>query len=261
MMGMRLDAAYRPDTPGLRLQGSLLAIDGKTLGEYGLHLADLRIGAAEPAYSLQALPGRAGSLDLTLEGPGGAAMPASRKLEADVRAIGGQVEVAEAKLAIAAVSGRRVELAYAPMRHAMRGRVSVGEWKDSAGWSECTLEATVDPYLYGRGRTAALATGSNGLRPSGTAPSWPVLALRPGAVNAVRATLDSGDYVEVQAAGAGFGTAIVSIDMGTGLVAVNGTVSGPTLASDFWCLLPGAVHDIRLSTGTGTMTYTEMWML
>ena len=219
------------------IQAAALAIDGTPLAALGCWLADARLGDAAPSTAYGDMPGRAGGIDQTLEGPGGAALPSRRQCEFDIATDCGAADRAWVRFALGAYLGKTVEVLYAPLQACLRGRLSAGPWEDANGISTCTLALDAEPYALGE-----VKTSTGGLVVEGSAWAEPVLDItvetaRPN----IDVALDGLRAMRIPSASGSFAAGTrVTVDSAAHAVRVNGNLAAPTLDSDWPVLTPGA---------------------
>ena len=122
----------------------------------------------------------------------------------------------------------------------------------------CDIEFTAyDPIAYGRDRETSLSPAAT-FEVGGTWPTEPIVTARPGgSVSFLRLTDNAtGRFVQVTAALTS--SSVVVFDMAAPNATVNGANAPVTFESDFFALEPG-VASLRLSSGTGTVAWTERW--
>lgn len=251
-----LPASARPPMDD---QASALLVDGVELGSMGCFLEDFRIGSAELATGYTSVAGLAGALDLTLEDGAGCALPGMRTVEIQIATFAPSYDLPGVKLAVGKLHGKVCEVMFKPLGKALRGRVSVGEWDDSNGWCSCTLTMGAEPYLLGASVSVALANGSTSFAVGCTAPVRPAIEVSAAANAAkVKLTLDGGAVLEyVPASKLASGVKVV-FDCTERTLRANGYLAAPTLASDYFELVPGK-HTIALTGGTATLSYRELY--
>lgn len=125
-------------------------------------------------------------------------------------------------------------------------------------WS--TTEVTFkcfDPFVYGDTYTIPLVSGSNKLNILGNYKTPPVIELKTHSDTFVLSDEVSGKKVRIEKAGT---TLPLVIDMKNYKCTLGGNykAADPTV-TDFWDLTPGE-NKINLQTGTGTLTYTEVYL-
>ncbi len=239
------------------IQARALSIDGTDLASLKCWLTDARLGDAPPSTAFVDAPGRAGGIDLTLDGPTGAASPARRACEFDIMTDCASHERACVRFALGAYAGRTVEVLFAPLRAALRGRLSVGAWEDSAAVSACTLILDAEPFALGERRSSSAGR----LTVEGSAWAVPSFELtvrdpRPS----IDLVLDGARVMRVPSAGGAWprGARLV-IDCAERSIRANGNLAAPTLDSDWPVLTPGA-HTVACE-GCGLRTsWRERYM-
>lgn len=123
----------------------------------------------------------------------------------------------------------------------------------------CDIEFTAyDPIAYGARRAADLSPAGS-FEVGGTWQTDPVVTARPGGnVTYMRVTDETtGRFVQVSASLTS--SSSVVFDMAAPRATVNGRNAAVTLNSDFFALEPGTAS-LRLSSGTGTVEWTERWL-
>lgn len=232
------------------LRTDAITINGETLDAYGIvpTTGVLSIGAPDYETSYVSIPGRAGSVDLSLTDPFGGALPGRRKIGLAVVGVGTEVDGEEARLRLGAIAGREVTLRYRYQPGAWRGRLTLDDWDSrmlGSLWVDTatTITLEAEPYMVGDVRSQALTTGANLVRVGGNRPAWPVLTLTPvDGVRTVTVSDGHGHSVEVMADRALATSDTITVDMGTRAAHINGNLSRVDLASDYWPLLPTVDH-------------------
>lgn len=218
------------------IQAEALCIDGTPLAALDCWLTDARLGDAAPATAYGDMPGRAGGIDRTLEGPCGEAVPGRRPCEFDIATDCDAADRAWTRFALGAYLGKTVEVLYAPLQACLRGRLSAGPWSDSNGISTCTLALDAEPYALGGSKTS---TGY--VVVEGSAWAEPVLDItvetaRPN----IDVALDGLRVMRIPSASGNFPAgARLTVDAAAHAVKVNGNPACPTLDSDWPVLTPG----------------------
>lgn len=169
---------------GLRLDKSRLTINGRPLGDLAVFAmaGGISIGEAEPVTMHQAIPGRSGGWDMTLDDEHGYPAMNRREITIRVAATGDHMEITEAKALIGSHNGRETTIGGLTELGVYRGRLSVGAWEDThdtAGvlqWSICTLTLDAEPYAYGPEQRIDLPMDGKPVHAliQGNRPTWPV---------------------------------------------------------------------------------------
>lgn len=243
-----------------RRNGASLIIDGEAIGDNGVLLKEVVIGAAEVRMSVEEVDGVAGGVDLTLEGPDGRAVPGRRPCEFDLVLDGSVTDRMQARAWLMGHNGKRCEVAYSPFGGLLlRGRVSFEDPDDMLMHSEVTMLLDADPYLSGKSRTVSLGASTR-FKVGGNAYSWPVIRISPASGSkSVRVTVDGGRFIEVKSSST-FGSVEIVIDCrpGSRCCRVNGNLIAPTIESDYPALVNGW-RTVSLTGGTGKIEFEEMW--
>ena len=229
-----------------------LAIDGEPLESYGCWLCSYTLGEAAPALALSDMPGRAGGVDQTLDGPTGTAVPGRRKCEFVVATDG---RPTDAMTALGRVAGKAVEVCIPDLGLCLAGRLSLGAW--SVGKvSPCTLTLDAEPYALGESKTAASTANVEGSAWAEPVFDIEVKSARPN----VDIVLDGVRVMRVPSASGSFavGTRMV-IDTAAHTVKVNGNLACPTLDSEWPVLRPGA-HTVSCEGCDALVTWRERYM-
>lgn len=144
-----------------------------------------------------------------------------------------------------------------------------GYWVNAimTGNSEITRQATwskaditfrcFDPYIYGETYEVPLKTGSNTIYVRGLCPTYPVYDVIGSDGTVTLQDEDTGKQLTVHGM---VPDARLVMDMEQYRCTVRGyyKAADPSV-SDFWPLNPGENH-IKLTSGTGTLTYTERYL-
>ena len=238
------------------IQAAALAIDGTALAAFGCWLVDARIGDAPPSTAYGDMPGRAGGIDQTLDGPGGAAVPGRRLCEFDIATDCDAADRAWARFALGAYIGKTVEVLYAPLQACLRGRLSAGAWSDSNGISTCTLALDAEPYALGESKTAASTANVEGSAWAEPVFDIAVKSARPN----VDIVLDGVRAMRVPSASGSFAVgARITVDSSAHTIKVNGNLACPTLDSEWPVLTPGA-HTVSCEGCDLAVTWRERYM-
>lgn len=244
-----------------------ILLDGRPLDWYGLDPTSgvLAVESPDMATSYRTVPGMAGSHDLTLTDPLGAAYPGRRKVKLGVVAVGDDDEAVEARLRLGALIGRQTTIRYRSMPGAWHGRLSIGDWDERAlgpRYVDAATTITLDayPHLLGGPVTVRLAAGGNRIRVPGNRCAWPTfnLSVAVDSANQIGITDEHGHELYVQPGAPMSQGTRVDVDMRAGTARVNGNLTPVTLASDFFPLLPG-VNVVTCTTGT--VTFQPEWMI
>lgn len=239
------------------MQAAAISIDGSDLAAFKCWLTDARLGDAAPLTAFGDMPGRAGGIDQTLEGPGGAAVPSRRACEFDIATDCPASERAWVRFSLGRLLGRTVEVFYAPLGAALRGRLSAGAWDDAPIGSTCTLTLDAEPFALGERRVssaAELAVGGS----AWAEPTFELTVMTPtrnadlvvDGVRAMRVPSASGQFPA--------GTSI-AVDSEIRSVRVNGSLACPTLDSDWPLLTPGA-HAVACEGCEVKVAWRERYM-
>lgn len=122
------------------------------------------------------------------------------------------------------------------------------------GVSELTFEC-FDPFFYGEDHEIPLS-GATKLSIAGGEAAFPVIEVEGAEPPLTVANAATGDFVRVPGIGI---HSKVTVDMGAQVVTANGSYAPVELASDFFSLPPGEA-EVSLSSGTGTLRYTERFL-
>lgn len=140
--------------------------------------------------------------------------------------------------------------------HYMAVLTSPGELDNLWHTGSAELEFTAyDPIAYGATRIGAVGYNTT-LMVGGSCETKPVIRCKPGgSVSYLKLTnMDTGEFVQVTAS---LSSSIeVVFDMENEQTTVNGTNHSVDYDSDYFALQPGA-NSLRLSSGSGTIEYTE----
>lgn len=140
--------------------------------------------------------------------------------------------------------------------HYMAVLTSPGELDNLWHTGSADLEFTAyDPIAYGATKRGTVGYSTQ-LMVGGSYETKPVVTCKPGgSVSYLRLTdMDSGKYVQVTASLTS--STEVVFDMENEQATVNGENRAVTYDSDYFALQPGA-NSLRLSSGSGTIEYTE----
>lgn len=246
-----------------RVNGGALVIDGEAIGDHGVLIREAAIGPAEPQLGIDDADGVAGGIDLTLEGPDGKAVPGRRECEFELVMDGTVPERIGARLWLAGFNGKYCEVDFSPLGGlVLRGRVSFDDPEDFAMHSEMVMLLDAEPYLLGRERVVYLE-GTVKFKADGNAYAWPSFLITPDpGAKSVKVEVDGGQYIEIKSESSSFGGLPVSIetDIDGRECRVGGGLVAPTIESDFWALVPGW-RTVKVTGGSGTMSYRERWSL
>ena len=233
--------------------GYALALDGEPLAAFGCWLSSYALGEAQPVMSIGEMPGRAGGIDQTLEGPCGEALPGRRECEFVIATHG--TDPMRAMTRLGRLAGKTVEVFVRELNVSLLGRLSVGTW-DVAGISTCTLALDAEPYALGEVKTA-----TSTVNVEGSAWAEPVfdIAVKSARPN-VDIVLDGVRVMRVPSASGNFpvGTRI-AVDSSAHTIKVNGNLACPTLDSEWPVLTPGA-HAVSCEGCDLAVTWRERYM-
>lgn len=233
--------------------GYALALDGEPLAAFGCWLCSYALGEAKPVTSIGEMPGRAGGIDQTLEGPCGEALPERRECEFVIATHG--TDPMRAMTRLGRLAGKTVEVFVRELNVSLRGRLSVGAW-DVAGISTCTLALDAEPYALGEVKTS---TGP--VVVEGSAWAEPVFGITVKAARPnVDLMLDGLRAMRVPSASGSFAAGTrVTVDSAAHAVRVNDTLACPTLDSEWPVLAPGA-HTVSCEGCDLAATWRERYM-
>lgn len=250
------------------IQPTHILLDGRPLDWYGLDPTSgvLAVESPDMATSYRTVPGMAGSHDLTLTDPLGAAYPGRRKVKLGVVAVGDDDEAVEARLRLGSLIGRQTTIQYRSMPGAWHGRLSIGDWDERAlgpSFVDAATTITLDayPHLLGHNIIENVSDGLNSIHVPGNRCAWPVFNLT---VNDDISTMSVNDYrghkLTVKPDTAMSEGSQVVIDMREGVARLNGVIVPVSLDSDYFPLVPG-VPNIGLLNCSGTVTFQPEWMI
>ena len=116
-----------------------------------------------------------------------------------------------------------------------------------------------DPYLYGDTHTITLKSGSNTVEILGNAPTAPIFAVKNSSSSSYLDIEDNKTRKKVRIYNTGT-TNTITVDMGLHKCLIGSTYKAvdPT-TTDFFTLEPGN-QTVNIKSGTGTMTYTEVYL-
>lgn len=114
-----------------------------------------------------------------------------------------------------------------------------------------------DPYIYRNKFEIPLVSGDNTVIVTGTCPTWPVFEISNPSSSFLLRNIGTGHQVKVDSVQA---NAKLTVDMRRRRCSIGGAykAADPSV-SDFWPLNPGE-NQIRLQTGSGSLTYTEVFL-
>lgn len=243
-----------------------LRINGRTLMEYGADPTDgiVRVGEAKPRTAYATVPGRAGSLDLSLTDDTGRAYEDSRTLEFDAVVVGDALQAMETKQALAALNGTIVRLDWENLPGYWTGRCSIGAYTDTFlgkrfAKSVTTITVTTDPYLTGRNEYFEIDTTPKKLWVHGNRPAPPVITLTPpAATKRLYVTINDRQLVYNLTDADGVKQLVADCDSKTSLW--NGKAVFPSVDSDYPVLLPG-FNTASVTAGTARIDYAQRIMI
>lgn len=237
-----------------------VTLDGATLEELGCWPTSIELAPATATVSTASVPGRHGSVDLTLEDGTGGAYLTNRTLTIGIATDASWGEtLADVKPAIGAFMGRVVEVWASPLGGTMEGRCAVGQWDDSRGASACTLTFDVGPMVSGDAVEVELAEGANAVEVSGNRPALAVYTLTATDGATSISVYDGEGHTLEYSPGASI-TATVTIDCDAQAVYAGSSLVAPTVESDYPVLLPGAAT-VTLTNCTGALTYVPQTLI
>ena len=254
---MRLPHVEDPTLNGTPLERMMLSLSSD----------GLTIDNAEPAVSVQDMPGRDGRLDLTLTDPSGAAYMGNRAITLSLYAIGGEDDILAVKTRLAALAGTIVSLSWRGLPGEYHGRMRLSAWEDKwAGPRQVATLVTVSidaaPYLVGRTRIITLKTGANAIHIRGNRPCWPAWALAPASGTKTVSMQDAHGH-KLTFASATAITGLITIDTSPDVrgLRVNGNLMTPTLDSDYFPLLPGANTITTTGITAASLAYRPLTLI
>ena len=242
--------------------GECVELDGASLASMGCWPTSIALGAATATLSVVDVPGRHGTVDLSLEDATGAAYMSNRTLTLGIATDASWDETLHAvKSDIGALNGRSVTVWAEPLDGAMTGRCSVGEWADGRGVSTCELTFDVGPMVSGDAVAVQLSSGENVVAVTGNRPALAAFTLNAtsGATHIIVAD-GEGHALEYNPGAAIGTTATITIDCDAQEVALGSSAVAPTIESDYPVLLPGE-NVIMLTNCNGSLVYTPQILI
>lgn len=243
-----------------------LRINGKTLPEYGADPTDgiVRVGRAEPRTVFTDIPGRTGSLDLSLTDDTGRAYESSRTLEFDLVIVGDGMEALETKRELAGLNGAVVRLDWENLPGYWTGRCSVGAYTDTFlgrrfVHSVATVTITANPWLIGPGEYWEVGTTPVKIWVHGNRPSPPTITMTPPS-GTKRLYVTINDYQLVYNLTDADGAKKLVADCDTKTSLWNGNAIFPSVDSDYPILVPG-FNSASVTAGTAHIEHTQRIMI
>lgn len=242
-----------------------LKINGRTLMDYGADPTDgiVRVGDARPRTSMTEVPGRAGSLDLSLTDETGRAYEPRRTLEFDAVIVGDGLEAIETKIRLAELNGIEVTISWDNLPGQWHGRCRVGQYKDTFlgrrfAKSVVTFTVDADPYLHGAMEFFSIDTTPAILHAHGNRPSPPIIrTIPPAGTKRLYITVNDRQLVYNLEAD---GVKTLVADCGMRRTAYGDAPVFPSIDSDYPMLIPGE-NTANITAGTATVSYTQRIMI
>lgn len=266
---MNLDETLTPlfarDTRGMQYAQDI-RINGKSLQQYGVDPTDgiVRVGEATPRASSVDVPGRAGSLDLSLEDDQGRVYEDNRTIEFDVVVTGDGLEAIESKRSIAALNGMTVTLEWGNLPGHWVGRCKVGAWKDTfivKKFAKAVATITLDahPYLIGRSEYFTIDTDGRKFWVRGDRPSPPIITtVPPSGTKRLYVTVNQRQLVYNLTGADGVRKLVADCDSKLSTWAGNPVF--PSIDSDYPILVPG-FNTATITAGSAQVVYTQRIMV
>ena len=249
---------YRVDLTAA--EGEEVELDGESLSALGCWPTSIALGAATATLSTVEVPGRHGTVDLSLEDGTGGAYLSNRTLTLGIATDASWDETLnEVKPAIGDLMGRSVEVWASPLGGTMTGRCTVGEWEDGWGVSTCELEFDVGPMVSGDAVTVSLASGANTVTIAGNRPALGTLTLAVTRGATYLTVADGNGNILEYNPGVTI-SATIYVDCDAQEVRAGSSLVAVTLESDYPQFLPGEAT-ITLTNCTGTLEYTPQILI
>lgn len=256
-------------TRSILLDRSRVTINGLPLSSYGAFLTSdgWKIGESKTTTTFTAVPGHAGSWDLSATDRQGRAYPSNRTVTFTVGTTGDMDEINETKHRLGYLHGMRVSVGGLDHAGEYRGRLALGAWDDMhtlggrivASTCEITLDA--DPYVYGPLETIPItAIDPTTILVKGNAPTPPVFTLQVSTVpyGFVAVSLSKSQRLQADLKAVS-GSVDVVFDCDAHKTLLNDNPTPITLDSTYFELTPG--RTTVESTHEGRLVYTPRWLI
>lgn len=267
MKDNRLDSSFFNRLP---VDESPLLIDGHSPDWYACSVGTegVVLGSAQPATSYVDMAGLPGGADATLRDATGAATPGRRDVTVHLVASSDELELAEAKLRVGQLNGRRVSIRWQPWRGELTGDVSVGAWTETWNppgevlWMETTLTISCDPLLVGEWAGFSTDTDGDDVTVEGTRPSYPLVTATPpaGTKRFYVTVRNSAGETTLKVDADYDGATELRMDSLSRTSLYGDTPVFPLIDSDYPMLVPGRNH-VSVSAGTALIAYQPLYMI
>lgn len=260
-----LSPVFRRDVRSL-MNAPDLRIDGRTLMDYGADPVDglIRVGEASPRTSMVEIPGRSGSLDLSLEDDTGRAFEPRRTLEFDAVIVGDGLEAIETKQSLADLNGRIVRVDWEHLPGYWKGRCRVGAYTDTYlvrrfAKSVVTITVDAEPYLYGDSEYFDIGVSGDRFWVHGNRPSPPTITtVPPSGTKRLYLTVNSRQLVYNLTGADGVRKLVADCDEKASTY--GDTPVFPSVDSDYPMLVPG-YNNASITAGEMRVEYTQRIMI
>lgn len=244
-----------------------LTVNGIRLGSLGWWLTSgaVEVADATPVTSYADIPGMGGSVDQTLTDEMGYAYTGRRAVTCHLRTVGNEVDAIDSMERLAVFHGADVRLRWRGLPGAFVGRARLENRADT--WSrgryaftECDLVVDAAPFLVGDAVSVVLPNTS--LAIDGNRPAWPVISFVTSVPSTRVGVSDGrGHSVMIQSGASISSGSRVVIDCAEHVCTIAGNKVMPTLASDYFPILPGKPTLSLTSATIATVTYSPAWMI
>jgi hypothetical protein len=261
----------------LVLPDKRVKLNGEYLEHYGLwlHKNGVQVGAVSPSARYRTIPGRGGSIDVSLVDYASRPFEGRRTVVVTVGSVGSESEYRDSVLALGALKGQIVTLQDELYPGYWYGRLEVGEWditRNGFGqfiMASVKLSLDAHPNMLSDLRKVTIPNnGTPTVNIGGNRGALPVFnAKTVGGTTAISVsakmlsnTVADRKLTVNSPSGIAFPADLnLVIDMAAGTVTMNSNpVYSMDISTDFWELRPGAQQIIMNGLG-GDMVYREEW--
>lgn len=250
-----------------RLNDYGLRLDGRPLSDWGLMLVTPpALDQVEWRTSRVELPGRAGSVDMSLLDETGRPMPSDRECTFTVATFGDPYECMETRRELMRMDGTDVTLSWREWPGVGHGTLTVGRWderRDRIGrlaWTSVELSIRLDPYLTDEPQAFQTTVSGTDVLVDTDAPVNPTIVTTPPS-GTVRLYITIGDgQLVYDFDPSASGTRTLLVDCGRGSALWGGEPIMPSLDSDYPILVPGVNH-AEITAGSMRVDYTPLRLI
>lgn len=253
-----------------------IRINGKRLSDYGLflHKDGIVFGDSKPRTSYTTIPGRDGSIDVSLRDHAGHLYEDARQITVTVGTTGLESDYIQTKMDCGTFHGSRIEITDDQYPGHWEGIATMGTWEEERNnfgrfvQAKCKITVEAYPFLIGEPKTVDVSEAAEHYI-EGNRLVWPSFDLTTlEAESVVISNTTTKEHLTLPAetqSGKWSAGEKLTVDMREGVVTVGADpYYAVDITSDWWRLQPqqdgGTLKNrIELTGATGTMTYTPEW--